>query len=107
MVFPPLPLARVEGLAVYPQPPVVQDHIERGIFTGQRIQTVTYVCEHPGSIILPALVIPWWDIEHQTLMQATLPALILEIVIPSRWRPWWSLAAGLHPPQLWFGNTGG
>jgi hypothetical protein len=95
MVFPPLPLARVEGLAVYPQPPVVQDHVERGILTGQRTQTVTYVCERPGSVTLPALVIPWWDVEQQTLMQATLPALTLEIVVPGRWRPWWWVGAGL------------
>jgi hypothetical protein len=95
MVFPPLPLTKAEGLAVYPQPPVVQDQVERGVFTGQRTQTVTYVCEHPGSVTLPALVIPWWDVEHQTLMQATLPALTLEIGVPSRWHPWWLLGAGL------------
>jgi hypothetical protein len=95
MVFPPLPLAKGEGLAVYPQPPVVQDQAERGVFTGQRTQTVTYVCERPGSVTLPALIIPWWNVEQQTLMQATLPALTLEIVAPSRWRPWWVVGAGL------------
>jgi hypothetical protein len=95
MVFPPLPLAKVEGLAVYPQPPVVQDQVERGAFTGQRTQTVAYVCEGPGSVTLPALVIPWWDVEQQTLMQATLPALTLEVMAASRWRPWWPLGAGL------------
>jgi hypothetical protein len=95
MVFPPLPLARTDGLTVYPQPPVVQDQTERGAFTGQRTQTVTYVCERPGAITLPALNLPWWDIEHQQLMQATLPGLTLEIVAASHWRPWWVVGAGL------------
>ena len=95
MVFPPLPLARVDGLAVYPQPPVVQDEVERGAFTGQRAQTVTYVCERSGSVTLPALVIPWWNVEQQKLMQVTLPALTLEIVAASRWRPWWIAGVGL------------
>ena len=95
MVFPPLPLAKVEGLAVYPQPPVVQDQVERGVFTGQRTQTVTYVCERPGSVTLPTLVIPWWDVEQQTLMQATLPALTLEVIAPGHWRSWWLVGAGL------------
>ena len=51
---------------MYPQPPVVQDHVERGAFTGERIQTVTYMCERPGAVTLPALSLPWWDVEHQT-----------------------------------------
>jgi hypothetical protein len=59
MIFPPLPLAKVDGLAVYTKPPVVQDQIERGDFTGKRIDTVTYICERPGQFTLPALVIPW------------------------------------------------
>jgi len=95
MVFPPLPLAKVDGLAVYPKPPVVQDQVERGTFTGQRTQTVTYVCEHPGLVTLPALIIPWWDVEHQKLQQVTLPALTLQVVAPSRGWPWWTVAAGL------------
>jgi hypothetical protein len=95
MVFPPLPLARVDGLTVYPKPPVVQDQVERGAFSGQRVQTVTYVCEHPGSMTVPALVIPWWDVEKQTLRQVTLPALTLKVVAPHQGWPWWSVGVVL------------
>jgi hypothetical protein len=79
MVFPPLPLAKVEGLAVYAKPPLVQDQVERGDLTGKRVETVTYICEHPGQFTLPALVIPWWDLKNQQLMRATLPAVTLEV----------------------------
>jgi hypothetical protein len=79
MVFPPLPLAKIDGLAVYPKPPVVQDQVERGDFTGKRIDTVTYICARPGQVLLPALVIPWWDLKNQQLRQVTLPALTLEV----------------------------
>jgi hypothetical protein len=79
MVFPPLPLAKVDGLAVYSKPPTVQDQVERGDFTGKRIDTVTYICERPGQFTLPALVIPWWDLQHQKLMRVTLPAVTLEV----------------------------
>jgi hypothetical protein len=48
-------------------------------FTGQRIDTVTYICQHPGQFILPALVIPWWDLKHQRLMHVTLQAMTLEV----------------------------
>jgi hypothetical protein len=110
MVFPPLPLAKVDGLAVYPKPPVVQDQIERGDFIGKRIDTVTYICERPGQFTLPALVIPWWDLQNQKLMQATLPAVTLEVepghtsnanaAAPTgeaqgRQWPWWTVGAVL------------
>lgn len=96
MVFPPLPLDRpVDALAVYPKPPVVQDQVERGAFTGQRTQTVTYVCARPGPVTLPALIIPWWDVEHQQLRQVTLPPLTLEVVVPRRGWSWGVVGAGL------------
>jgi hypothetical protein len=95
MIFPPLPLAQVDGLAVYPKPPVVQDQVERGAFIGQRTQTVTYVCERPGAVTLPALIIPWWDVEKQQLRQVTLPTLTLHIVAPRRGWPWWTIGAVL------------
>jgi hypothetical protein len=96
MVFPPLPLDRpVDALAVYPKPPVVQDQVERGAFIGQRTQTVTYVCERPGPVTLPALTVPWWDVEKQQLRQATLPALTLQVGAPSRGWPWWTMGTGL------------
>jgi hypothetical protein len=84
MVFPPLPLARVEGLAVYAKPPVVQDQVERGDLIGTRIETVTYICERPGHFTLPALIIPWWDLKNQQLMRVTLPAVTLKVEPGSR-----------------------
>jgi hypothetical protein len=95
MVLPPLPLAQVDGLTVYPKPPIVQDQVERGTFIGQRIQAVTYVCERPGSMTLPALIIPWWDVEKHTLRQVTLPALTLKVVTPHQGWPWRSLGVAL------------
>jgi hypothetical protein len=79
MVFPPLPLAKVDGLAAYPKPAVVQDQVERGDFTGTRVETVTYICERSGQVTVPALVIPWWDLQNQKLMQVTLPSVTLEV----------------------------
>ena len=110
MVFPPLPLAKMEGLAVYPKPPSVQDQVERGDLTGKRTETVTYMCERPGQYTLPALVIPWWDLKNQQLMRVTLPAVTLEVdpgPVQSRdttapaaaipWQPWlwWVLGSVL------------
>jgi hypothetical protein len=79
MLLPPLPSVEVEGLAVYPKPPQVQDQVERGDLTGKRIESVTYVCERPGRFTLPAVIMPWWDLKHQQVVRATLPAVTFEV----------------------------
>ncbi len=79
MAFPPLPVTDLDGLAAYPRPPVVQDHSGRGTFTGTRIDSVTYVCERPGTVTVPALEFPWWNVRTQTLQTLTLPAVTLDV----------------------------
>jgi hypothetical protein len=79
MVLPPLPFASRTGLGVYSKPPVVADATQRGEFTGQRIETVTYVCEKPGRYTLPALTIPWFDVDDGQLKKFTLPAVTLKV----------------------------
>jgi hypothetical protein len=90
MVFRPLPLAAVEGLRAYPAPPVVRDHVERGDFTGERVERITYVCERPGRAAIPALHIFWWNVESKTLGTATLPAVAVRIGgLPALRGGWW------------------
>jgi hypothetical protein len=79
MAFPPLPVTDLDGMAAYPKPPVVQDHSERGTFTGTRIDSVTYVCEQPGTVTVAALAFPWWNVRTQTLETVTLPAVTLHV----------------------------
>jgi hypothetical protein len=79
MAFPPLPVTDLDGMAAYPKAPVVQDHSERGVFTGTRIDSVTYLCERPGTVTVPALVFPWWNVRTQTLETVTLPELTLHV----------------------------
>ena len=101
MMFPALPLIKMEGLAVYPKPPSVQDQVERGDLTGKRTETVTYMCERPGQYTLPALVIPWWDLKNHQLMRVTLPAVTLEVdPVPCR------VVTRRRQPQRDFGSHG-
>ena len=79
MAFPPLPVTDLDRLAVYPKPPVMQDHSERGTFTGTRVDSITYVCERPGTVTVPALEFPWWNVRTQTLEKIMLPAVSLDV----------------------------
>jgi len=73
MGFPPLRFEPVEGVAIYPKSPQIQDKTYRGDIVGERIETVVYVCEREGDITLPGLVIPWFDLKAKALKQIRFP----------------------------------
>ena len=77
MAFPPLPQPEFDGLAVYPGDPEVSDQEARGQLTGTRIDRITYVVEQPGTYVLPAVVIPWFDLGSEELKAAELPSVTI------------------------------
>ena len=79
MAFSPLNFKSTEIISVYPAEPRVDDSFNRGMLTGRRIETVTYVFVGEGPVELPEIVIPWWDIDQKNMQQAVLPSLKLEI----------------------------
>ena len=101
MVFPPVSFRSHDGLGVYPKPPAVADSTQRGEFTGQRIETVTYICEKAGIYTLPALTIPWFDVDDEQLKRVELPAVTVEVIATPR------LALDSPPSessQLWWSS---
>ncbi|WP_020469490.1 BatD family protein [Zavarzinella formosa] len=79
MIFPPMRLGDIDGLAAYPKKPVINDHTNRGQLTGERVETITYVCEKPGHVDIPARRLTWWDADEKKLKSASLPARSLEV----------------------------
>lgn len=79
MAFWPLPSMVINGLGIYPKAPQVQDKSERGDFTGERKETVTYVCERPGDRTIPALVFHWFDLESKQLRRVELPSIEISV----------------------------
>ena len=75
MAFPPMSHPEIEGVGIYPGEPSVSDTSNRGSLQGQRVESVTYVLELPGEVALPAIVLPWWDIDDRVLRRIELPGL--------------------------------
>ena len=84
MAFEPLSQEPIEGLAVYPAQPRVDDRVERGTIEGSRIETFTYVAERAGSYTLPAIVLAWWDIGRESLERIELPGATFEVARSSQ-----------------------
>ena len=80
MLLPPLPVFRTEGLAAYPQTPEVNDKTNRGDLTGERIDSIIWVAEKPGSYNIPGIRFQWWDPQSLELKQQIIPGLNLDIL---------------------------
>ena len=80
MLLPPLPVYRTEGLAAYPQPPEVNDKTNRGDLTGERIDSIIWMAEKPGSYVIPGIRFQWWDPNSRELKQQIIPGLNLDIL---------------------------
>ena len=79
MAFPPMLHPEIEGVGIYPGEPSVTDTSERGSLRGEREESVTYVLEQPGQIVLPSIVLSWWDIDDRVLRRIELPGLDLTV----------------------------
>ncbi len=78
--LPVIEMALPQGLKHYPERPQVRDSLSREGVSGSRQTGVTLVATEPGSYILPAIEIPWWNTETNQQELARLPAVNLEIL---------------------------
>jgi hypothetical protein len=79
MLLPPLPVFQTDGLAAYPQAPEVNDITNRGDLTGERIDSIIWVAEKPGSYNIPGIRFQWWDPNTRELKQQIIPGLNLDV----------------------------
>ncbi len=119
MLVEPLPAPRLDGAAVYPDPPRVEDDANRGEVVGTRIESATYVLQRPGTYTLPAIRIPWWNTEAKRMETAELEAVTFEVAAnpdlravpttagpeapparPHAWKVWLALALLLGAAAL-------
>jgi hypothetical protein len=112
MVFPPFPANQIDGLRLYPKPPVLLDHAAESTSRGGgqetrggRRDTVVYVCERPGRFVIPAVRLTWWDLATKQLRTADLPArAIIVAADPAAAMPAPRFGAGV---QGWWLFVGG
>lgn len=79
MAFPPFEWNKIDGLGLYRKQPQVNDRMERGAFIGQRIETVTYVCEQEGDFSIPGMALSWWNPKSETLREVPLKEVNIKV----------------------------
>lgn len=97
MFLPPIHFAEVEGLAIYPNAPKVENisRDREGFIAGRRIDSATYVVQKPGHYELPAVTVQWWDLRLGKLREHTVPPVVFDAAPNPDYRPEIALPAEL------------
>ena len=79
-VLPPFSPEAIDGLNLYPNPPQIERRFENGGMVGSRTESTTLVPTRGGRLLIPAISIPWWNIETERMEYAELPEGSFDII---------------------------
>jgi len=107
MVFPALSIPETDGIRIYRERAQINDRINRGSLTGERMEKISYVFQHPGDYVLPEIQITWWDLQHKQLQVITLPAQSFEVLpAPVQNNGGAASSSSQHPLSSWLSWKG-
>lgn len=74
-----MPQADLPGLAAYPDEPRLSESEDRGVTSGTRTESVTYVAEGGGDGTAPGVSLDWYDIEERAVKTATVEEVVFHV----------------------------
>jgi hypothetical protein len=108
MLLPPPAFAKIEGLALYPDQPVLQDSLDQrsGALSATRTDGATYMLQRAGDYTLPPIDVAWWSTGSNTIERLHADAIILHVADNPALRASGSPgssgpALNWHRPVLW------
>ncbi|MGY4404021.1 BatD family protein [Bradyrhizobium sp. USDA 3315] len=83
MLLPPVRLAPLDGLKLYPAQPSLQDKTEGRpeVLTSARVDSAVYMLEKAGEYVLPPVDLRWWNIDAQRIDIAHVDAVTLHVEV--------------------------
>lgn len=70
--LPPINLPAIATVNTYPEPPEINRSYVGGNILGERIQTSSLVVTETGTIRIPGVTVPWFDIDTEEVKYATI-----------------------------------
>ena len=95
-VLPPIDELEITGANVYPEPSEIERLFVDGSIVGTRVESNSIVATEAGTLEIPELVIPWWNVDTDQQEFAVVPATTLEI----------AAVAGTTPAEQTIAGTG-
>jgi hypothetical protein len=81
MLLPPVTFPAMDGLAVYPAQPALQDKTEgrTDALSATRTDSATYILQKAGDYTLPAIDVRWWNAAEGRVETAHLDAVTIQV----------------------------
>src|SRR5262249_3197684 len=81
LLLPPPNFAAVDGLALYPAQPSLEDKTDgrSDTLSSTRVDSATYMLQRPGNYWLPAIDVRWWNLGSGKIETAHLDAVALDV----------------------------
>ena len=76
----------VAAFAPYPEDAVVTESMERGIMSGARTETVSYIAQNGGTALFPDITLQWYNLDSKEVEEITLPGLTVTVAQPPKER---------------------
>ena len=78
-VLPPFSPETLDGINVYQDPASIERTYVDGSIVGTRVESSTLVPVIAGTIEIPEIVIPWWDVSSDELKEAVITAKNIQV----------------------------
>ena len=78
-VLPPFSPETLDGINVYQDPASIERTYVDGSIVGTRVESSTLVPVIAGTIEIPEIVIPWWDVSGDELKEAVIAAKTIQV----------------------------
>ncbi len=78
-VLPPFSDQEISGANIYPDPPEIDRTFVDGEIIGTRIEQTTIVATTGGTLEIPEIVIPWWNVDTDEQEATVVPATRINI----------------------------
>jgi hypothetical protein len=81
MLLPPQKFAAIDGLALYPAQPSLEDKTDgrTDVLSSLRVDSATYMLRRPGEYSLPVVDVRWWNLDSGKIETAHLDAIALQV----------------------------
>ncbi len=70
--LPPLEAPQIDGVNTYPEPAAIDRSFVDGSIVGKRVESTSFLMTAPGTVRVPGVSIPWYDIDTGEVKYATL-----------------------------------
>lgn len=89
MFLPPVSFGEVDGLAIYPKAPVVENLSKdrQGFVAGRRTEAVTYTIQRAGQYRLPEVTVQWWDSVGKRVREEIISPVAFDVAPTPGYRP--------------------